>query len=65
MGEDKRGQGNNFLFSIGIWLYVVNGFKQSTVYDLHQFTSFWNHSLKWTAALLLLFFALYDMVYFS
>ena len=56
MGEDKRGQGNNFLFSTEIWLYVVNGFKQSTVYDLHQFTSFWNHSLKWTLALLLLFF---------
>ena len=31
MGDDKRGQKNNFLFSIEIWLYVVNGFKQSTV----------------------------------
>ena len=64
MGEDKRGQGNNFLFSIEIWLYVVNGFKQSTVYDLHQFPSFWNHSLKWTVALLLLLFFVWHSLLF-
>ena len=64
MGEDKRGQGNNFLFSIEIWLYVVNGFKQSTVYDLHQFPSFWTHSLKWTVALLLLLFFVWHSLLF-